>query len=424
MRKLIQIILYVLARLALRRYRPLVVGITGSVGKTSTKEAIASVLKAQYHNRVRKNELNLNTEIGVPLTILGVPGGGKNIFAWLLSLFKGCLKIIWNSSYPEIIVLEMGADKPGDIRYLVKLAKPTVGVVTAVGEIPVHVEFFAGPKNLAREKARLVEGLLSTGFAILNFDDDTVLDMRERTSAHIITFGFGQGADVRATAMEIRNHSSSEGELVPDGINFKLEYRGKIVPVRMVNVFGKGAAYAALAAASVGVAMKMNLLEIAEALANFEPPPGRLRLIEGEKQTRILDDTYNSSPIAAIAALETLKALPAQRRIAVLGDMLELGKYSEGAHRSIGEKASGAADILITVGDRARFMSNEALARGMSEEKIFSFSTTEEAADKLEEILQKGDLILIKGSRAMRMENIVQEIMAHSEDAVKLLVRH
>jgi len=194
--------------------------------------------------------------------------------------------------------------------------------------------------------------------------------------------------------------------------------------VRMVNVFGKGAAYAALAAASVGVAMKMNLLEIAEALANFEPPPGRLRLIEGEKQTRILDDTYNSSPIAAIAALETLKALPAQRRIAVLGDMLELGKYSEGAHRSIGEKASGAADILITVGDRARFMSNEALARGMSEEKIFSFSTTEEAADKLEEILQKGDLILIKGSRAMRMENIVQEIMAHSEDAVKLLVRH
>ena len=424
MRKIVQIILYVLARLALRRYRPLVVGITGSVGKTSTKEAIASVLKAQYHNRVRKNELNLNTEIGVPLTILGVSGGGKNIFAWLLSLFKGCLKIIWNSSYPEIIVLEMGADKPGDIRYLVKLAKPTVGVVTAVGEIPVHVEFFAGPKNLAREKARLVEGLLSTGFAILNFDDDTVLDMRERTSAHIITFGFDQGADVRATAMEIRNHSSSEGELVPDGINFKLEYRGKIVPVRLVNVFGKGAAYAALAAASVGVAMKMNLLEIAEALANFEPPPGRLRLIEGEKQTRILDDTYNSSPIAAIAALETLKALPAQRRIAVLGDMLELGKYSEGAHRSIGEKASGAADILITVGDRARFMSNEALARGMSEEKIFSFSTTEEAADKLEEILQKGDLILIKGSRAMRMENIVQEIMAHSEDAVKLLVRH
>ena len=422
MRKIVQIILYVLARLALRRYRPLVVGITGSVGKTSTKEAIASVLKAQYHNRVRKNELNLNTEIGVPLTILGVSGGGKNIFAWLLSLFKGCLKIIWNSSYPEIIVLEMGADKPGDIRYLVKLAKPTVGVVTAVGEIPVHVEFFAGPKNLAREKARLVEGLLSTGFAILNFDDDTVLDMRERTSAHIITFGFGQGADVRATAMEIRNHSSSEGELVPDGINFKLEYRGKIVPVRMVNVFGKGAAYAALAAASVGVAMKMNLLEIAEALANFEPPPGRLRLIEGEKQTRILDDTYNSSPIAAIAALETLKALPAQRRIAVLGDMLELGKYSEGAHRSMGEKVSQGTDILITVGDRARFIANEALARGMDEEKIFSFSATEDAAGKLEEILQKGDLILIKGSRAMRMENIVEEIMAHPEDAGKLLV--
>ena len=422
MRKLIQIILYVLARLALRRYRPLVVGITGSVGKTSTKEAIASVLKAQYHNRVRKNELNLNTEIGVPLTILGVPGGGKNIFAWLLSLFKGCLKIIWNSSYPEIIVLEMGADKPGDIRYLVKLAKPTVGVVTAVGEIPVHVEFFAGPKNLAREKARLVEGLLSTGFAILNFDDDTVLDMRERTSAHIITFGFDQGADVRATAMEIRNHSSSEGELVPDGINFKLEYRGKIVPVRMVNVFGKGAAYAALAAASVGVAMKMNLLEIAEALANFEPPPGRLRLIEGEKQTRILDDTYNSSPVATITALETLEALPAKRRIAVLGDMLELGKYSEGAHRSMGEKVSQGTDILITVGDRARFIANEALARGMDEEKIFSFSATEDAAGKLEEILQKGDLILIKGSRAMRMENIVEEIMAHPEDAGKLLV--
>ncbi len=420
MRNVLQVILYVFARLALVRYKPLVVAITGSVGKTSTKEAVYAVLRAQYHSRVRKTELNWNTEIGTPLTILGLPSGGKNIFVWITIFFRALLKIVWDPQYPHVLVLEMGADKPGDIQYLAGLARPTIGVVTAVGDIPVHVEFFAGPKNLAREKARLIEALpMSSGYAVLNYDDETVLEMRERTRARNITFGFGENAAVRATAMEVR-----EGESGPEGINFKLEHNGKIVPVRLYNIFGKSAVYAALAGACVGIALKMNLVEIAEALALIEPPPGRLRLIKGEKQTRILDDTYNASPLAVQMALETLASLEAKRRIAVLGDMLELGKYSEAAHRAVGEKILNCADIFIAVGERARFIADEARGRGMAPEKTFEFSATTDAAAKLEDILREGDVVLVKGSRAMHMENIVKEVMAHPEEAGKLLVAH
>ncbi|KKR45901.1 MAG: UDP-N-acetylmuramoyl-tripeptide-D-alanyl-D-alanine ligase [Parcubacteria group bacterium GW2011_GWB1_40_14] len=422
MRNIIKVILYILSKAALIRYQPMVIGITGSVGKSSTKDAIFTILSAQYHKKVRKNQLNLNTEIGVPLTVLGISGGGRNLFKWFINFIKALLKILWDPFYPEILVLELGADKPGDIKYLANLIKPHIGVITAVGEIPVHVEFFAGPKNLAREKARLIEAIPPSGFSILNCDDDTVLDMRERSLAHVLTFGFGEGATVRATAVEMRYTADVNGKQVPDGINFKLEHTGKIVPVRLHNVFGKGAVYSALAAAACGIALKMNLVEIAEALGAFESPPGRLKLIEGEKNTFILDDTYNASPTATVMALETLDALSVSRRIAVLGDMLELGRYSEAAHRSIGEKAQHMADILITVGDRARFIANEALSRGMEENKIFSYSTTEEASAKLEEILKEGDLVLVKGSRAMQMEKIVKEIMAYPEKAERLLV--
>jgi len=404
------------------RYRPMVIGITGNVGKTSAKDAIFTILSAQYHKKVCKNQMNLNTEIGVPLTILGISGGGRNIFKWGINFIKAILKIVWDPFYPEILVLELGADKPGDIKYLADLIKPSIGVVTAVGEIPVHVEFFAGPRNLAREKARLIEAIPSVGFSILNHDDDTVLDMRERSIAHVLTFGLGEDADVRATAIEIRHTARPDGKQIPEGINFKLEYTGKIVPVRLHNAFGKSAVYSALAAAACGIALKMNLVEIAEALGVFEGSPGRLRLIEGEKNTLILDDTYNASPMATIMALETLDSLSSSRRIAVLGDMLELGKYSEAAHRSVGEKVQHTADILITVGDRARFIANEALSRGMEENKMFSYSTTEEASIKLEELLKEGDMILVKGSRAMHMEKIVEEIMTHPEEAPRLLV--
>ena len=411
MRRFLQVILTVLARAALRRYRPLVIAVTGSVGKTSTKEAIFTVLRAQYHQGVRRTLLNRNTEIGVPLTILGIPGGGRSPFSWARQLLHALQTVLWSPSYPEALVLEMGADRPGDIRFLARLASPKISVVTAVGEIPVHVEFFAGPKTLAREKARLVEALLPDGWAILNFDDLTVLEMRERTDARALTFGFGEGADIRATAYEVRTRTES-GYEVPDGISFKIEYQGNFVPVRLTGVFGQGVVMAALAAAAVGIALRMHLVEISEALAEYEGLPGRMQLLSGVKHSFLIDDSYNAAPQAMHMALDTLGELPASRRIVILGDMLELGKYTETAHRAVGQHAARMADEIVTVGARMRLAGHEAIARGMDEARVRMCATTDEAGRLVQAGLKAGDLVLVKGSRAMHMENVVSELRA------------
>ena len=421
MRAFLAFILGTLARFVLRRHKPIVVGVTGSVGKTSTKEAISTVLEAQYRNAVRFSQLNRNTEIGVPCAILGIRPAGRNVVLWAARLAKGFVTSLLTVRYPEVLVLEMAADRPHNIAQLVAIAPPQIAVVTAVGEIPVHVEFFAGPQNLAREKARLVEALPPSGWAVLNFDDMTVLDMRERTDAHVLTFGFGDEADVRATAYEVRT-TYEHGREIPEGISFKIEHEGTIVPVRLSGVFAKTAVYAALAAACVGLSLKMHLVEISEALIHFMPPPGRLRLLSGIKRSWVLDDTYNAAPQSMHAALDTLNELPGARKIAVLADMLELGKFTEAAHRAAGEQAAGICDMLITVGDRMRFAAHEAVARGMDEHAVFSFSAAQEAREKLQELLREQDLVLVKGSRAMHMEGIVREVMAEPEKANTLLV--
>ena len=421
-RKFLEWLLAGMARQALRTHKPKIIGITGSVGKTSVKEAIYAVLAAQFHGKVRKSTLNQNTEIGVTLTILGLNPAGRNPLKWLKELVRGMGVVFLTREYPDVVVLEMAADRPGDIGALVAIAPPDIAVVTAIGEVPVHVEYFAGPKTLAREKARLVEAVPPNGWVILNFDDLSVLEMRERTQAHVFTFGFGEGADVRAVAYEIRMSVDQHGKEIPEGISFKIEYAGNIVPVRLNDIFGKTAVYAALAAAAVGVAMKMHLVEVSEALANFVPPPGRQRLLCGIKDTWILDDTYNAAPASVHAALDTLKELPGKRKIAVLGDMLELGKFTEVAHRAVGERAAADADILITVGDRMRFAADEAISRGIDEMRVKSFSATYDAGRALQEVIEPGDCIVVKGSRALHMEKIVLEIMAEPERAEELLV--
>ncbi len=405
-----------LARATLKRYKPLIVAITGSVGKTSTKDAIFAVLKAKY--RIRRSEKNYNTEIGVPLTVLGIPHYGRNIFRWLSAFIRVAIRVlIRDQNFPEILVLEMAADRPGDIAYLVKLAPPFVGVITAIGEIPVHVEFFAGPSELSREKAELIRVLPAEGYAVLNADDAALRGMKSHTRAHTRSFGFGQDAELRITNYELRKIAEGGNEVMA-GISFKLEQRGSVVPVRLHRTFGKQQAYAAAAAAAVGLVLGMNLVEIAAALKDYESPPGRLKLLRGNKQTWILDDAYNASPASTHSALEVLVEFPARRRIAVLGDMLELGTYTEAAHRAVGARVAEVADVFIGVGERMRFVLDE--ARSI---QTFWFSRSEDAGRKLEELLEPGDVVLVKGSQAMRMEKIVKEVMAEPERAKELLVR-
>ncbi|MEK7123582.1 MAG: Mur ligase family protein [Patescibacteria group bacterium] len=429
---ILRYILKLFAKAVIWKYQPTVVGITGNVGKSSSKEAIFAVVNSRFSagggsavgGKARRNLKNYNNEIGLPLAILGEESAGKNIFKWLAIFLRASRLLAFRLSYPEILILEMGADKPGDIGYLLSIVRPKIGVVTAIGEIPAHVEFFAGPEELALEKSKLAAALPADGFAILNFDDDTVLAMKNKTKAHPLTFGLGEGASVRATDIHL-SFRREDGE-PSGGLSFKVSHKGSIVPVRLANVFGKHQIYAALAALAVGSALNMNLVEISQALAGYKSPPGRLNLLKGIKNTVILDDTYNASPMAARAALETLGEISLEsqaRKIAVLGDMLEIGKYTIGAHQEIGRIARKIADVIFTVGPRAKFIAEEAEELGFPKDKIFRFDDSAAAGKELQKILQEGDLILVKGSQSMRMEKIVEEIMAEPLRAKELLAR-
>ena len=403
---ILKFLLKKLAQAAVRRYQPGIVAITGSVGKTSTKEAIRAVLSQE--RRIRATSGNFNNEIGVPLTILGDWSEIKKpvFIFWPRVILSALLKIIFRSrDYPEILILEYAADRPGDIKYLLEIARPQIGVITAVGEIPVHVEFYTGPEALAREKAKIIEQLPALGFAILNADDALVLDMKNRTRAQVMTFGFDDLAQMKIT--EFKNASNGE----PTGVSFKLEYGGSFVPIKINQAFGRSQAYAAAAAASVGLIFGLNLVKIAEALMeNYQAPLHRMNLISGVKESFIIDDSYNSSPLALRLALETLRDLKAKRKVAILGDMLELGKYSLEAHEEMGKLAAKVVDLLITVGPRAKFMAEAAQKAGLAKENILSFLISEEAKKEIELKIKKGDLILVKGSHAVGLEKIVEEI--------------
>ncbi|MCX6731706.1 MAG: UDP-N-acetylmuramoyl-tripeptide--D-alanyl-D-alanine ligase [Candidatus Parcubacteria bacterium] len=397
------------AKLILKKYKPKIVAITGTVGKTSTKDAIALVLAAKFN--VRKSEKSYNRELGVPLTIIGAKSAWLNIFQWILILFRGVKILFSNENYPQWLVLEMGVDKPGDMENLISWIIPDIVVFTALAEIPVHVEKFQSSEDLIKEKEKLMTSLKKDGCFVLNGDDKIILNLKESKT---ITYGFEEGLDLMAS-----NYNIS-----PDGITFKADYKGTIIPVRIPSAFGKQYVYTALAALATGISLDLNLVEMVETLSKFKPPPGRLNLLEGVKKSFILDDTYNSSPIAALAALEVLKTLPAERKIAVLGDMLELGKFTIEEHKKLGRLVKDSnIDLLVTIGPRAKFISDEARATGFNSENIFEFSNSEEAKIPLQEKIKQGDLILIKGSQAMRMEKIVEEIMAHPEQKEELLVR-
>lgn len=408
------------ARAVLQAHKSKIVAITGSVGKTSTKEATAAVLGTMYN--VRKSSKSYNSLIGISLTILGLETQWNSAVGWLLVLIRGFF-VRFEKKYPDILVLETGVDRPGDMDAILSLIQPNVSIVTAIGEIPVHVEFFSGPKELAFEKGKLVRSTLSDGWVLLNADDDVVYDMRNEASGKVVTFGFGKGADIRVSQYALITEQRPGGMVVPLGVRCKVDFSGSTVPLRLEGVLGKQQLYIAAAAIGVGVGFSINILDAVRALAAYRPLPGRLRLLEGLKNSIILDDTYNASPMAMHAALDTLRDISAKRRIAVLADMLEIGKFTIQAHQAMGELAAPITDILVTVGPRAKFIAREALERGMPKESVHECGNAVEAGKFLQGIVEAGDVVLVKGSQSMRMERAVEEIMAHPEQKNDLLVR-
>lgn len=408
----------ILAKATLRRYEPAVIGVTGNVGKTSTKEAVAAVTRAA--RTVRAPAKNFNNELGLPLTVLGdFPKTGGAIF-WL-KVFMGALwrLLKLDSKYPEVLVLEYGVDHPGDMKYLTDIARPHIGVFSAFAEIPVHVEFFSAPEAMLREKAKLLEVLPATGFAILNADDKQVIGLKSLTRARPLSFGFSDKADFRISNFINNLEAAGEG-----GVSFKISNQNRLVPVKIPGSFGRGQAYAAAAAAAVGSLVGLNLIQISEALTTgYKPAPGRSRILKGLKDSTLIDDTYNSSPAALKEALETLKDLPAKRRLAVLGDMLELGTHTMEAHEAAGRQAAKACEILIAVGLRTKMLTEAAIKAGLPKRSVFYFNNLREAGAFLQEKIGRGDVVLFKGSQGVRLEKLVKEVMAEPQLASSLLAR-
>jgi UDP-N-acetylmuramoyl-tripeptide--D-alanyl-D-alanine ligase len=421
MKKIIQLKLKIISKIILNKYKPKIIGITGSVGKTSTKEAVYTVLSEKF--KVRRSVKNYNNEIGLPLTIIGEDSPGKSLIGWMMLFLKASKLIFFkDENYPKILILEMGIDRPGDMDYLLSIARPDIGILTLIGS--VHLEYFASKEKLRQEKAKLIKSVKKEGYTILNYDNEGARKSINESRARVISYGFEEKASLRALELKFSFEGKNDsGEL--QGVSFKVMYDGAATPVLLPNVLGKSAVYSALAAAGTGIALGMNMVEISQALSNFSSPQGRMNIIKGIKDTIIIDDTYNSEPQSLMSAIGVLKMIPCPgRKIAVLGDMLELGSYSEEGHREVGKYAfvSGVKKLIL-VGERARDIGRGAEEAGMRKDDIFHFAKSDEAKLFVQDRMRKGDLLLIKGSQGMRMEKIVKEVMTEPLRAEELLVR-
>lgn len=344
-----------------------VIGITGSVGKSSTKELAAAVLSRRFD--VLKNEGNLNNEIGLPLTLLSL------------------------DHHHERAVLEMGAYARGEIEMLCSIAQPAVGVITIVA--PVHLERMGTIENIAQAKAELVQSLPPDGLAILNYDDLRVRHMSSLTQARTLFYGLEPPADLWADDIQ------SQGL---EGVRFRLHYQGEVMHVQ-VPLLGRHSVHTALRAAAVGLAEGMLWDQILEGLQDRRAQL-RLVAVPGPKGSTIIDDTYNASPESTIAALNLLDELEG-RKIAVLGDMLELGPQEDEGHRKVGLRALDVAQVLVTLGERGAIIGDEARRNGMPADRVRHCASNEEVIEYLQSAVQPGDMILVKGSRGLHMEDIV-----------------
>lgn len=413
--------LKIFAKLILLRQKPLVIGITGSIGKSSTKEALALILSKKF--KVRATYKNYNNEIGLPLTIIGAKSPGKNILSWFSVFFLAFKIIIFGDyNYPEILILEMGIDRPGDLKYLCSLARPKIGIVSSVSY--AHIEYFGSLLEIKKEKETLVKSLQAQGAAILNFDNEFCKEMAEVSRVKVISYGFKEGVDLLAQDIK---YNFDKGDYELSGINFKFNFRGSIVPVLMKNALSPGAVYAALAASACALELGLNLVDIANYLKDFSLPRGRMNVLPGINNSFIIDDSYNSSPEACLAALDVLGSIKIEseaKKYVVLGDMLEIGSYTNEGHHLVGEKvAKIEADFLITIGDKSLMTAESALKNGLDSDKLFHFNSTDEIGKFLISRINSGDIILVKGSQGMRLEKVVKDIMAEKDRAAELLVR-
>lgn len=360
-----------------RQFSPNVIGITGSVGKTSTKEVVAAVVSQQF--RTLKNKRSFNSDVTVPTSILDL-----------------------NADH-EVVVQEIGMWAPGEIRFLCTIVQPKIGIVTNVG--PSHLERLGSIDAITNAKAELVESLSADGVAILNGDDERVRAMATRTRARVLFYGRDPSADVWAD--NIQSHGLN-------GISFDAHYEAQSVSIN-VRLVGVHNVYTCLAAIAAGLSLGMSWDAIRAGL-NGKDVQSRIVIVPGPSGATLIDDSYNAAPLSTLAALDLLASLDG-RKVVVLGDMLELGSYEEEGHRLVGRRVHEVADLLVVVGNRARWVALEAQDQGMSSDKVIIAQDNDDVVGKVRPLLQQGDVVLIKGSRGAALEQVVAALQRQAEEA-------
>jgi UDP-N-acetylmuramoyl-tripeptide--D-alanyl-D-alanine ligase len=409
------------ATLILKKYKPKIIAISGSVGKTLTREAVYLVLSKKFF--VRKNEKSFTAELGIPMTIIGCPLGTITVVQMIKNIFLGLKLLIYKNSYPEWLILEIDADKPGDLSFISPFLSIDILIMTAIGEVPSHVESFYDIDRFLFEKRFIINSVKPDGMIIYNADDLQTSNLLQDVTLKKISCGIGESSIVRGSDFKILYSTTSQSS-IPVGMSFDIFNNSKMNTITIFGSVGVHNEYACLLAFALGLEFGLTVKELSLALNKYKSLPGRMNIISGKKDTIIIDDSYNASPIAMSQALAVFgNMLSSGKKIVVLGDMLELGRYSADEHRKLAKLIKDNTSYLICVGFRMHRVTEELESLGFNKSNIISTDSSEEAGKELERILSTGDIVLVKGSQLMRMERVVEEVMKHREDKENLLVR-
>ncbi len=415
-KKIIYTILRWEAQLVLKRFKPRIIGVAGSVGKTSTKDALYAALKDFVV--IRKNQKSFNSEIGVPLTILGLETGWNSPSAWIKNIFLG-LKTIFGRTYPQWLVLELGTDRPGDMKKLISWIELDYAVFTRFPKVPVHAEFFAKAQDVNDEDAQMMFGLKKSGVLVLNADDPLIAELALKSTFKTLQYGFAaKTSGVGVSNVEIKYSS----DRIVVGQNMKVNFGSNSVPFNVDGALGLQHVYPVLASLVVAKDLGFNALDVLQSLAEYKVPQGRMNVLEGVNGLTLIDDSYNSSPIAVELALKTLGEIEANTKIAILGNMAELGKYSIAEHKKVAHilKEHNISHV-ITYGDLAEHIFEEGSELGIRH--LHTAVSHSDAATKALEWSKGKTVVLIKGSQSSRMERVSYELLKDKTTAGQVLVR-
>ena len=429
MKSLIYKILKYASKKLLQRYKPTIIGVVGNVGKTSMRANM--VLFLEQFSPVGTNIDNYNTPIGITLSFLDERYPGKNIFTWIRIIFKALSKSWFgDSEFPPIWVLEVGVDAPGDMdEFITDFLEFDVVVFGFIGEHPVHLSQFKNRKQLIQEDAKILRVLKSDGTLIID-GDDVVLKSIYRKRDNVITFGFGEthikASDFKVTIEAINTQEQWDNyysSIIPKG-KFKVSYKGSTIPFQVDYILGKHQVNSILPSIALGLVDGMNLVDISQQMKKIVPVKGRLRCLEGIKDTLLIDDTYNAAPAAMAMALDTIDRINIKgvRKVAVLGEMKELGSDSQSIHQDIGTLAGEIVDVCIGVGEASKdilLAFHQKNPKGL----YHWFENSEEAASKIVDFITSDDIIIVKGSQSSRMEKVSLELLANKRYRRELLTR-